>query len=462
MLLGAHITNFIDGFIPEEMLHDREARTRARMFMFSHTFGPFLGGVIPGYLLLIDPTSKWKLLLLGGSILSFWAYPFLLKYTGKYRLLSYASIQNLLFAITWGCYFYGGLSSPFMPWLVTVPLLAFFYLRATAATCAVIMGQIAVTLLAFSVAMKVYGLPHSIPLQNMAVIGVISIASSATYVSMMALYYAGILTSQREFEDEARRHIETSNALREAVQKAERAGAAKAEFLARTSHELRTPLNAVIGFSDILLEETDPEVDPQGVEDLHKIHTAGRHLLSLVNAILDLSKIEAGHMDVFPERRSLSQLLSTVAQRANASLRKHGAPIRWFVDVQADEIETDSAKLEQILNLLIDNATKYAGDGEIAIDARTAQSQSGDCVVEIRVRDHGRGIDDKLLPTLFDTFSEGHDIQYAQRGPGLGLPLAQRLCRLLRGELKVELTGPQGTAMKIELPQVHSALARAA
>ena len=241
------------------MLGDREARTRARMFMFSHTFGPVLGGVIPGYLVFIDPTGKWKLVparrlhlqLLGLSV----------------RAEAHRQIPAAVLRLdpepavrdTWGCYFYGGLSSPFIPWLVTVPLLAFFYLPANAASGADHhAARSSEAWSAFAVAIEVYGLPHTIPVENMAVIGMISIASAAIYVSMMALYYAGILASQKEFEDEARRHMDTSNDLREAVAKAERAGAAKAEFLARTSHELRTPLNAVIGFSEVLLEETDP------------------------------------------------------------------------------------------------------------------------------------------------------------------------------------------------------------
>jgi signal transduction histidine kinase len=462
MSIGADVTKFIDGFIPAHMLEDREARTRARMFMFSHTFGPILGGVIPGYLLFIDPSAKWKLLLLAASIFSFWGYPFALKYTGRYQLLCYTSIQNLLFAITWGCYFYGGLSSPFMPWLVTVPLLAFFYLRADAKSGAIVSAQILASMLAFTVAIEVYGLPHTIPLQNMAAIGVISIGSSAIYVSMMALYYAGILKSQKEFEDEARRHMETSNELRDAVDRAERAGAAKAEFLARTSHELRTPLNAVIGFSEVLLEETDPNEDPQGVDDLNKIHVAGKHLLGLVNAILDLSKIEAGRMEVFAESHSLTRILTSVTERANAVARKRGVEFRIAVDARADDIEMDAAKFEQILNLLIDNAVKYAGEGEVVVTARPARLASGESGVEIAVIDRGPGIDGMLLPTLFETFSEGQDIQHGQKGPGLGLPLARRLCRLMRGDLHVARTGSHGTEMSIELPRFFKIPALAA
>jgi signal transduction histidine kinase len=457
MSLGADVTNFIDGFIPKDMLVDREARTRARMFMFSHIFGPALTGIIPGYLALIDPTAKWKLLLLAASIFSFWAYPLVLKRTGRYQLLCYTSIQNLLFAITWGCYFYGGLSSPFIPWLVTVPLLAFFYLPANAVSGAGITFQIMGSLVAFAVAIEVYGVPHTIPVENMAVIGVISITSAAIYVSMMALYYAGILKSQKEFEDEARRHLDTSNNLREAVAKAERAGAAKADFLARTSHELRTPLNAVIGFSEVLLEETDPEDDQQGVEDLKKIHGAGMHLLSLVNAILDISKIEAGRMDVFADRHCLSQLLAAAVQRSKAS--SHGVSILTDVDPEVDDIETDATKLEQVLLLLIKNAVDYAGEGTVTITARAASLASGERGVEIAVSDRGRGIDRTLLPTLFETFSEGQDLKHAQKGPGLGLPLSRRLCRLMRGELRVGDTGPAGTTMTIQLPCFYTVAA---
>jgi signal transduction histidine kinase len=462
MSFGADVTRFIDGFIPEDMLGDREARTRARMFMLSHTFGPILGGVIPIYLLFIDPTGRWKLVLLAGSIFSFWAYPFVLKYSKKYELLCYASIQNLLFAILWGCYFYGGLSSPFIPWLVTVPLLAFFYLKANAASGAIISGQIILNLVGFTVAIEVYGIPRSIAVENLAVIGMISIASAATYVSMMALYYAGILASQKEFEDEARRHMETGNELREAVEKAERAGAAKAEFLARTSHELRTPLNAVIGFSEVLLEETNPANDPQGVEDLNKIRAAGKHLLGLVNAILDLSKIEAGRMEVFAERHSLSQLLPAIVNRGNGAGRRKNVEIAAAVDPGAGEIETDAQKLEQVLNLLIDNAVRYASGGGVVVTACRATLASGECGVAISVSDCGPGIDGKLLPTLFDTFNEGQDLQHAQKGPGLGLPLARRLCRLLRGDLRVARTGAQGTQMTIELPRFYAVAALAA
>ena len=281
----------VDWFIPAHLLAEREMRTRARMFLISHLFGPILGNVIPAYLLWLEPHPGATLLILALSITCFWVFPFLLKFTGRYVLLSYLSVQNLLFAILWGCYFYGGASSPFLPWLVTVPLLAFFYLGASVRNCFILLLQICMSLGSFAEFYLLGGsFPTTIPLSQMQGIGVISIISASIYVAMMALFYTKILASQTEVEAELNKHLETSAQLRAAALQAERAGVAKAAFLNSMSHELRTPLNAVIGYSEILLEDTDPKADPTSWSDLGRIHNAGQHLLSLVNAILDLSR----------------------------------------------------------------------------------------------------------------------------------------------------------------------------
>ncbi len=403
MSFNAALTPITDWFIPGELLADREMRTRARMFLISHMFGPILGNVIPAYLLWIDPKDAGKLVILAGSICSFWVYPFALKHTGRYALLAFASIQNLLFAILWGCFFYGGLSSPFLPWLVTVPLLAFFYLGASVRNCVTILLQITTSLTIFIALFALGGhFPQTIPLADMQGIGLISIISASIYVSMMALFYARILASQGEFEKEVRKHLETASQLRGAVSEAERASAAKADFLAKTSHELRTPLNAIIGYSQMLLEETDPAVDPQGVDDLNRIHDAGRHLLHLVDAILDLSKIEAGKMEVFVEPVDVAALLRQVANRWTSARRIDGRRISLQVEPAAGMIEADAAKLEQILDALIDNALCHAPNGDVEIAARMPETGAGSDVVEISVADKGPGIADALVPALFE------------------------------------------------------------
>ena len=155
-----------------------------------------------------------------------------------------------------------------------------------------------------------------------------------------------------------------------------------------------------------------------------------------------------------------TRLVPMIVNRASA--RARGVAISAIVDSDAGYLETDPQKLEQALNLLIDNAANYGGHGEVIVAARSTTLESGGAGVALTVSDRGPGIDSTLLPTLFDTFSEGQYIQHAQKGPGLGLPLARRICRLMGGDLRVDGTGAQGTRMRIELPRSIAAAALAA
>ena len=157
---------------------------------------------------------------------------------------------------------------------------------------------------------------NSLPVAAMQGLGLVSTTAAALYVAMMALYYAQIQASHGELESEMRQHVATATALRAATEEAEGAGAAKAEFLAKMSHELRTPLNAVIGYSQILLEDAEIEGDSASVADLTKIHTAGQHLLKLVDEVLDLSKIEAGKLELDLEEVDIGELLEEIAESA--------------------------------------------------------------------------------------------------------------------------------------------------
>ncbi len=455
----------IDWFIPDELLAEREMRTRARMFLVSHMFGPILGNVIPAYLFWLDPKPGATLLVLTLSITLFWVFPFLLKFTGRYALLSYISVQVLLFAILWGCYFYGGASSPFLPWLVTVPLLAFFYLGASVRSCVIILAQIGVSLGGFSEFYLLGGsFPTRIPLSQMQGIGVVSIVSASIYVAMMALFYAKILASQAEVEAEVAKHLETSAQFRAAALQAERASVAKAAFLASMSHELRTPLNAVIGYSEILLETTDPDAESTSHADLCRIRDAGQNLLALVSAILDLSKIEAGKMEVFIEPVDLPEFAEQVAARWGASERNHGNTISTRLGRHCSVALTDVAKLERIVGALVENAVRFTGNGAIDILFDTAQpGPGGEPWLSIAVRDTGMGIAPENIPQLFDVFVNRDDATPSNYGSaGLGLPLCDRLCRLLGGTLTVETARGKGSTFTVRLPQGRVAAAAGA
>ncbi|HRK69829.1 MAG TPA: histidine kinase dimerization/phospho-acceptor domain-containing protein [Hyphomonas sp.] len=273
------------------------------MFVFSHLFGPFLGHTISLSMLYLGAEADLSWWILFISISAFWVYPIVLRLTGWYTPLALISIQNLMFCIFWGCYQYGGISSPIMPWLVTVPLLGFFYLpeRATRIT---VSALIVANLALFYGVYTAIGFRESVAPHALVVLGLVSTLCASVYVSMMALYFASIVFSQGELEQEIHLHQETERKLRDATSQAQRALLAKSGFLAKMSHELKNPLNAIIGYSEILIEDADG-TDSQKRQDLTSIRTAGFRLLGLINDLLELSRLEAGKVGFAPRSSSL-------------------------------------------------------------------------------------------------------------------------------------------------------------
>jgi signal transduction histidine kinase len=273
----------VNYFIPRKIAVDRDRRNRAHVFLVSHILGPLIGNVVPIALYVVDPAPGYQVAVLAISITSFWIFPFVLRAGAPYNPLALVSIQNLIFCILWSCYFYGGVTSPTLPWVLVIPLLAFFYLGSSKSLRAMVMIMFAANLAIFS-GFYLFGYPikNDLPIAAMQGLGLVSTIAASLYVAMMALYYAKIQASQTELESEMRQHMATASALRLATEEAELAGAAKAEFLAKMSHELRTPLNAVIGYSQILLEDAEDEGASETTR-IQQIHSAGQHLLKLVN-----------------------------------------------------------------------------------------------------------------------------------------------------------------------------------
>jgi len=240
--------------------------------------------------------------------------------------------------------------------------------------------------------------------------------------------------------------------LWQAKEAAEAANRAKSTFLSNMSHEFRTPLNAIIGYSEFLQEEAVDLGQEDLLPDLQRIASAGQQLLALVNDILDLSKIEAGRMELFLETFDVDALLDDIAQ-AGAVLAGRGDNV-LSVDRRepVGHMRGDRYKVHQVVMNLLDNAAKFAQQGQITLGAERQPGPGGDWIL-FRVADTGLGIPGEQLARLFEPFNpSGASPAHSRRGTGLGLPLCRRLCNLMGGEISVESEPGQGSTFTVRLP----------
>jgi signal transduction histidine kinase len=452
---GNWIDRLIDWFIPPALAAEREKRQLARMFLISHICGPFLGCVVPGTLVFADPTPGYPVAILAIAIMAFWIYPFLLKAFGDrhYNLLCFISVQNLAFCILWSCFFYGGVTSPTLEWVLVIPLLTFCYLGPSARLRMIALGQMALNVGAFVAAYHLIpNVKDDTPVVMLQALGIVSTLACLCYVAMMALYYRRILDSGAELEVEMRMHLMTAAQLRRATADAERASAAKAEFVASMSHELRTPLNAVIGYSQMLLEEAEDEGDEDSIEDLDKIHTAGRHLLHLVNEVLDLSKIEAGKMELAPETTTVSDFMSSEVAAVREKAEAKGLALELELGPKLGSAAWDTGRVRQAVAQILENAVKFTETGKVAVSVRR-EGAGAEAQIVIDVRDTGPGIAPEMLPNLFEKFTVADDASSSKYGAaGLGLALSLALCKLMGGAVTAESTLGKGSCFSIRLP----------
>jgi signal transduction histidine kinase len=256
----------------------------------------------------------------------------------------------------------------------------------------------------------------------------------------------------KTFADQAAIAIQNAKLFREIQEKSaqlEVANKHKSDFLANMSHELRTPLNAIIGFSEAMMDRLFGDLNEKQADYLKDIHESGKHLLSLINDILDLSKIEAGRMELelssFHLPSAISNAITLIRERA----MRHGIALGVHIDERLGEFQADERKLKQVLLNLLSNAVKFTPDGgRVDVSAKLDTDK-----VEISVKDTGVGISPEDQASLFEEFKQfGKDRSRKAEGTGLGLSLTKRLVELHGGQILVDSAVGHGSTFRVMLP----------
>jgi len=453
--LAERYQRLIDYFVPEAMRADREVSNQARMFLISHTMGPFLGNTVVAALYLVDPTPGPDLLVPWLSITGFWIFPFLLRRGWNYDALVIASVFNLNLCIFWNCYFNNGVLSPTLPWILLVPIVSFFYMGGQTRLQHKLMLIFAASFTLFLALYYTTNPPQNdIPQVALVALGGVSTVAALFYVGTMAVYYARIFDAGVELEQEVRRRRLATDELRKAIVAADEASLHKADFLARMSHELRTPLNSIIGYSQVLQEESMEAKDSQMRGDVARIHDAGQYLLRLINIVLDLSKLEAGRMVFMVEDHQLVEILSDAMAKVRPAMRQARNTVDLFIEVAESAVSTDSQHLQQILNAILENIPIHAPGAHVDVWCRPADiSQPGDGY-EISIRDNGNGIPAERLPTLFDSLLDQRDAAASKYGgTGLSLTVINKLARAIGCRLTVESRIEKGSCFTLLVPR---------
>src|SRR6266850_7770841 len=259
-------------------------------------------------------------------------------------------------------------------------------------------------------------------------------------------------TRTRELEEEISHRKQAQEELLKAKYIAEEASRAKSTFLANMSHELRTPLNAIIGYSEMLEEEAQDAATVETVQDLQKIKSAGKHLLALINDVLDLSKIEAGKMSLHLETFEVSGMIEEIVTTLQPAIGKNSNTLRVRLTDEVGMMRADITKVRQILFNLLSNACKFTDHGTISVDVEQSTEDGLDWL-RFRVSDTGIGISAKQKKNLFQEFAQA-DTSIARKygGTGLGLAITHRFVQLMKGRIEVESQTGEGSIFAVYLP----------
>jgi signal transduction histidine kinase len=442
----------VDWFIPSGSSSARSEMSLKRIFVATHLVGPTFSQSIGIYLLHADSNPNWIAYTIIAAIASFWLVPLVFKFSKNLEASAFLSFNLLAMTSFFGAFFYGGVSSPFLPWVIIALLLGFFYLSSRPL---IVISCFAFWSFLFFIMHLGYGFPNRINLDKLQTLGWISISGAVTYMSWMAMFYSTVVSGRHDVELELTRHKLTAQRLQEAKSIAEAANKSRSIFLTKMSHELRTPLNAVIGYSELLVDTYEDEgASPQKTKDLLRISASGKHLLALVDQVLDLSKIESDVIDVHPSTMDLRAFADEIEATALPLTARNQNQFSMVLPTRPGLMNTDSTMVRQIMLNLISNAAKFTTKGQITLSINRIRV-SGEEWLEFAVSDTGIGIAADVLPKLFTSFAQASAATSAQfGGTGIGLSVCRKFCNLLGGQIHATSQPGAGSKFTVRLPAV--------
>jgi signal transduction histidine kinase len=271
-------------------------------------------------------------------------------------------------------------------------------------------------------------------------------------------YRAALVAERNNLQAEVERataELTGALAMAEAARReAQEASRAKSAFLANMSHELRTPMNAVLGYGELVLEQSEELGAAALADDARRLQIAGTHLSKLIDEVLDLSKIEARRMDLALERFALVPLVEQTLEIVRPLAAERGDRLELEVVDDPGEIQADPAKLRQVLVNLLSNACKFTRDGRVRVHVATAVGEAGRPEVVLAVSDTGVGMSEDQIDRLFDPYRQVHDGgDDVPQGTGLGLVISRKFCRLMGGDLTAHARPGEGSTFVVHLPR---------
>ena len=325
--------------------------------------------------------------------------------------------------------------------------------------------QAAKGLLAILFGMVVVGLPlgfrvqpeSDLPTALFCIVGILTVTTIFGYyghlmTKRVRLAKNALLDRNDQIEQQNRAIEQARQAALEAKEAAETANQSKSVFLANMSHELRTPLNAIIGYSEMLEEDAQAAGQKEFVSDLQKIRSSGKHLLGLINDVLDLSKVEAGKMKLFLETFDVANLVEEVMATATPLVEKNGNRLEVHCTEDVGQIREDVTKVRQVLLNLLSNAAKFTEKGIVSLEVTREADVTGSWVV-FRIRDTGIGMTPEQTAKLFQAFTQADGSTMRKYGgTGLGLALSRKFCIMMGGDINVESEAGKGSTFVVRLP----------